>query len=219
MTKFNKYAIELDKIARAAFAEYQTAQERLSRAETQRKQYPMRQGAVTADYTAHSARAQADYAEAVAEVERVRRKMQEGEYQQQIANLRADLAAKVRDTYSVDPAQIDEKTLALLQSGIMGVSDFERLMNQAVNEGNITMLRLACKYAGDAADKRVANTMYGNDDISKQLRALSMTGDRYNGSAIMEGFDSLSFIFNRCASNPPMITEWETMTAEIVERF
>lgn len=219
MTKFNKYASELDKIARAAFAEYQTAQERLSRAETQRKQYPMRQGAVTADYTAHSARAQADYAEAVAEVERVRRKMQEGEYQQQIANLRADLAAKVRDTYSVDPAQIDEKTLALLQSGIMGVSDFERLMNHAVNEGNITMLRLACKYAGDAADKRVANTMYGNDDISKQLRALSMTGDQYTGSAIIEGFDSLSYTFNRCAYNPFMISAWDEMTAGMVERF
>jgi hypothetical protein len=79
MSEFNNYARKMDEIARAAFDEYSKAADRERRAEDARRQYPQRQGVVSADYAATSARAQADYLEAVQGREAVRRKMDEGD--------------------------------------------------------------------------------------------------------------------------------------------
>ena len=105
MSSFNEYARKLDEIARAAFKESKSAAARLERATAARKHHM--------DEVA-AARAKAEYMEAEQAVRDVRRKMDEGEYRQQINATRKELAAAVDEAFKVKPEQIDGSALELL---------------------------------------------------------------------------------------------------------
>lgn len=220
MSEFNKYARKMDEIARAAFDEYGKAADRERRAEDARRQHPQRQGVVSADYAATSARAQADYLEAVQGREAVRRKMDEGEYRQQINALRKELAAAVDEAFRVDPAQIDSATLELLKSGICTPDEYGALLNKAAAAGNVTMARLIGKYAEDAATAaQTAAGGYMGDPTATALRAVTYQARSYNGKQWLEAFDYMTDVYNRAIRNPGMIDAWDGLTAEAVEKF
>ena len=218
MSKFNPYARKLDEIAQQAFKEYTEAAARLRTAENDRRAYPAR-GALSADHAARAARAEADFAEATAELDRVRRSMAEGEYRQKIKELRTALAAELTDAYSADPAQIDTKALELLKSGIMDATDYNKMLRTALAAENYTMARLVGKYADNAAAARESDVMHGNDRTAQELRAIAIESRKHTGSNYLEAFDFMADTFNRCTDNPPMIESWGELTAQTVERF
>ena len=65
MSKFNTYIRQINDIAAEAFKEYTAAQDAYKSAESKKNAYPRKIG-LGADYTAKSARYEADYAEAAA---------------------------------------------------------------------------------------------------------------------------------------------------------
>ena len=219
MSDFSTYFHCADETARKAFKEYSTAIERMKEAETRRKQYPQRFGVVEAEYGAKSARAEADYREAVQKVDEIRLAMTEGEYAREMAEHRAALAEAVRDAFTANPEDIDERSLELLKSGILSATEFESLMHKAVDAENHTMVRIIGRYAESAAAARVDDPMTGNDDEARQLRAIGMASKGYDGRNILDSFDSLTAIYSMCAKNPSMVSSWDELTSPVIASF
>lgn len=218
MSKFNEYARKLDAIANAAFKESKDAAAALERAERAKRQNTQRAGAVSADYAAASARAQADYFDAIHRQNDVRNKMDDGEYRQQIKKLRGDLEAAVNAAYQVQPNQIDANALELLKSGIMTADEYKTMLEKAVSNGNATMVRLIGKYA-DSAAASVTGEKGFDDSGATALRYVSDLAKGCNGSAVLEKFDFMVDVYNRAINNPGMIEEWDNLTGETVETF
>ena len=72
MSKLNTYIRQINDIAAEAFKEYTAAQDAYKSAESKKNAFPRKNG-LGADYTAKSARYEADYAEAAAAFEKFRR--------------------------------------------------------------------------------------------------------------------------------------------------
>jgi hypothetical protein len=211
MSKFRRFGIRADQIARDAFERYESAAQALRRAEDARRACPERVGMVDADYAAKAARAAADVSEANYRVHQARLNLEQAE--REIANIRAELAAAVASEFAANPAQVDAATMELLKSGICGPSDFASMMQEAQRNGNHTMMRLIAKYAGDAAEDRKSNTLIGNDTDAMRLTAIAEKGTENDGTAVMECFDTLMDICRMTVRNPSMIPNWGELTA------
>ena len=219
MSNYKDHARRLSETVREAFEDYQAAIDRQRQAEARRKEYPLRGGAVSADYAASSARAAADYAEATAELERTRRDMVEGKYRQQIKDTRKALAAEITADYTADPEKIDAKALELLKSGVMTSTDYAAMLRKALESGNHTMTRLVTKFAGDAAAARDENPMTAGDPETTALRSVAIQGGQHTGKEYLEGFDFMVDVFNRCIDNPAMIGSWDDLTGHTMKAF
>ena len=216
MSKFNSYARKVDEIAKAAFEDYRKAEQAYKKAEEQTRQYPQRYGIVDAQYTAKSARAQADFLEAKEAMKAVKTAL-EG-HKSEIAALRKELVSELDDHYAADPAALDSATLELLKSGVLKANEYGKLMDKAQSDGNYTMARMIAKYAGDAAEQR--GSKYGqNDEQARTLRAISYMAGQNNGSDTLQAFDLLSEVYSRSVNNPAMIDAWGELTANAVENM
>lgn len=71
-------------------------------------------------------------------------------YDNSVKTITEELKAEVAKNSNVDPESVDNAALALLQSGVMGISDFAAMRSKY--DGNNTMLRLLSRYAEAAAD-------------------------------------------------------------------
>lgn len=216
MSKFNYIARKVDEIAREAFSEYVAAAERLKAAEAKKKEYPQRRGLVDAAYMAKSTRAEADVLEAKEAIKAAKKRLES--HADDLAALRRELAAQLDDAYSVDPAQLDGATLELLKSGILTANEYSKLLHEAQEKGNVTMIRLIGKYAADAADELTAK--YGqSDSTARALRLVSHESRKNSSSEYLKAFDYVADVYNRAVNNPGMIDHWEQLTAETVENF
>lgn len=215
MSKFSKYGIRVDQIAREAFSAYRKAENALKDAEAKRKEYPVRYGVVSTEYAAKAARAEADYQEARGAVETARRALTEKA--REFSTIRKELSEAVGAEYAASPESIDSNALELLKSGIFDSTDMTRMYNKYVADGNYTMARLVSKYAGDAAEQRMNDGYHGNDKECQTLRYLSTLGNQHKGSSHVESFDALKEIYDRCIVNPILMDSWEDFTAPIIE--
>ena len=200
---------KVDEIAREAFSEYVAAAERLKAAEAKKKEYPQRRGLVDAAYMAKSTRAEADVLEAKEAIKAAKKRLE---------SHADDLAAQLGDAYSVDPAQLDGATLELLKSGILTANEYSKLLHEAQEKGNVTMIRLIGKYAADAADELTAK--YGqSDSTARALRLVSHESRQSSGDELLKTFDYLGDVYGRSISNPAMINHWGELTAAAIENF
>ena len=88
----------------------------------------------------------------------------------------------------------------------------------AQSDGNHTMARLIAKYANDTATAR--GERYGdNDQTARELRAISYTAERNDGSETLQAFDVMTEAFRRAVDNPAMIDAWDEITSSIVENM
>lgn len=216
MSKFNYIARKVDEIAREAFSEYVAAAERLKAAEAKKKEYPQRRGLVDAAYMAKSTRAEADVLEAKEAIKAAKKRLES--HADDLAALRRELATQLDDAYSVDPAQLDGATLELLKSGILTANEYSKLLHEAQEKGNVTMIRLIGKYAADAADELTAK--YGqSDSTARALRLVSHESRQSSGDELLKTFDYLGDVYGRSISNPAMINHWGELTAAAIENF
>lgn len=210
MSRFSKYATAVDNAAKQAFKRYREAAKVLSWAEQTRNATPRKSGA-SAEDNARAAKAEAVYLEAVQDVKKAQRGILAAV--EQLAPLRAKLAADLEAAYSVDPAQVDGNALELLKSGVMRPHEYERLYNEAAKGGNITMCRLVGKYADSAAGE------LGTSPESAKLRVLSDRAKSLDGSDHLAAFDYLTDCLRRCSDNPGMIDHWEELTENTINAF
>ena len=216
MSKFNKYARQIDEMAKTSFEEYLKTKEALAKATEKAREYPLRPGC-TAEYNAKSARAQADLVEAQTAEKAARRALQNNSAK--IKTLREELVKELNDTFVVDPAAVDNNALELLKSGMLKSNDYASLAKKAQADGNYTMIRMIAKYAGDAAKAEAAQHGETNNPVATELRRISYMGDVYNGNEHLQAFDSLAEVYSRTANNTAMIKNWNELTAQTVENF
>lgn len=220
MSKFNAYAQRVDELARKAFAEYSKATDALKAAEGQYQKYSRSSGNVTAEFVTKQARAKADFVEAQAALDKVRRDM-DG-YNDTVSAIRRELAAAVDAAFIVDPRQVDAAAVELLKSGICRAADYEKLLHDAHKSDNSTMIRMIASYATQAADslkEKDGRISYDRHEEFSRLNAVGQRGAGYTSRAKLQEFDMLADAFRRTMKNPSMIGSWDMLTANIIENF
>ena len=214
MSRFNEYARKADAYAKAVFEEHAAAESKLKAAESKRNAYPRKNG-MGYEYAAKSARFEAEYQEAKAEYEKLRREMRDYK-----ANgfkpIRSELEKALADAFAANPEHLDAATIELLKSGIMSADEYNRLMSKATADNNPTMVRVIAKYAKDRADQADADR---NTDAARAFRAVAYNGNSVNGNAYLETFDVMTSCFNRCMNNTALMSHWDELNGEIVENF
>lgn len=134
MGAFNEFVTRADALADETFTEYTVTKRRLEAAERKKAETPVKSGLVSAEYAVRAARAEADFLTAKEKFEAVKRGLPEKS--REMAAIRADFVAAVDSHFAADPAKLDKATLALLDSGILRPSEFERLMANAEKDEN-----------------------------------------------------------------------------------
>lgn len=216
MSKFNTYARRLDNIARETFADFRAVEATYRAAEKNRRAIPQKEGIVSAEYVAKSARVHADFIEAEAAYRKGKRTLEER--MDELQSIRGELAQAVENEFSADPTKLDMATLELLKSGIMSEDEIVRLAHSAMNENNATMARLIGKYAKERADAMKSDS--GRDEPAAQsLRVVAAECQQYNGSAWLDAFDYLTDVYRRTVRTPSLIDRWDEMTAQTIENF
>lgn len=216
MSKFYRYAEELNEIAKAAFDMYNKAEAACNKAKAEYEGFARGRNMSDPKNIAKYARLQADYYEAQDALRKA--KMEFADTGNRFNSMRVELAAALDEAYGVDPAALDNNTLELLKSGIMNGREYTKLLHEAMNKTNPTMVRMIGKYAADEAKAR-AEKNGQSDPEAKAMRLVSAESRNYTGGDRLEAFDNMIDLFNRCAKNPRMIDHWERFTAEIVENF
>ena len=217
MSKYNKYAVEFDKIAREAFAEIKEANSRLAAAEQKTKAFPQR-NAANADYSAKSAQAQADYFSALQNKNEVLQKVSDGEYTRRIRNLKEELEKAIAESNQVKPEQVDPNALELLKSGVMNAEEYAAMLEKAIASDNVTMARLVGKYA-ETASQGIAGKYGITDPVAASLRRVAMQAKQNDGKKWIEAFEYMEDVYNRAIRNPYMMCQWDELTAQAVENF
>ena len=214
MSKFNKYGKKVDVLARSAFEEFLEAEAKFKAADASRKKHPQG-GYSTAEAAAKSARVHADFLKAKADLEAARKAL--SAHSEEIGQLRRTLEEEVESYYAADPSAVDANTIALLQSGILSASEYNRLLENAKGSGNFTMGRLIAKSAGDAAEE-VARKYGDNNPEARELRRVSYNNSD-GGADTMARFDYLANVFSRTCNNPNMIGDWGDLTEHIIDEM
>lgn len=201
MTKFNTYARRLDNTAKEFFKEYTEAHAKLDGAKMARR---LAQGAV------EQTRRNADLLEAQEAFDATMLNWADrGE--RALQDLRGELADAIATAFAVNPADVDQNVVTLLNSGICTSADFERLLKDA---GSSTMQRLILSHI-----EKTATSPDTDPAERRDLNALLHDGRGSMGGAVLENFDALGDVLHRCLRNPSMIPRWDDLTADAVENF
>lgn len=211
MSEFNHYIRQINDIAAEAFKEYTAVETAYKNAENKKNAFPRRNG-LGADYAAKSARAEADYAEALAAYDKFRKNGFYG-YRQRMNEVRKEFVAAVESHFTADPAALDMATLELLKSGILKPAEYNRLMDKAINDNNHTMARMIGQHAKAAAENA------GDRDTATALRSVSYKSNGMNGSNYVEAFDFVTGLYDRCSRNPALYSKWDELAGEVIEKF
>ena len=214
MSRFNEYARKADAYAKAVFEEHAAAESKLKAAESKRNAYPRKNG-LGYEYDAKSARYEAEYQEAKAEYEKLRREMRDYKADG-FKPIRKELEKAISDAFAANPEHLDAATLELLKSGIMSADEYNRLMSKATADNNPTMVRVIAKYAKDRADQADADR---NTDTARAFRAVAYQGNSANVNSYLEAFDAMTSCFSRCMKNTALMSHWDELCGEIVDKF
>lgn len=214
MSRFNEYARKADAYAKAVFEEYAAAERKLQAAESKRDAYPRKNG-LGYEYDAKAARYEAEYVEAKAEYEKLRRDMRDNKVNG-LQPIRSELERAVADAFAANPEHLDAATLELLKSGILSADEHNRLIDKATADNNPTMVRLIAKHAKDRAAQADEDR---NPDTARAFRAVAYKGNSVNGNSYLEAFDVMTSCFNRCMKNTALMSHWDELNGEIVENF
>ena len=214
MSKFNKYAREVDSYIKEIFREYIEIENKYETAKNKFNNTKKPAYVSDASEIAKYARIKADYEEAKADYEKMRREMfSKGE---KLKAIKSELEKSIAESFAVKPEQLDNATLELLKSEIMTASEYDRLIDRAIREDNATMVKLISKYAKERADKEEANR---NTESARIFRVVAYKGNSTSGKEYLDSFDTMTDCFNRCMRNPSLFKEWDNLMGGIVERF
>ena len=219
MSKFNDYARRLDTLARENFQKYTNAKEEYERACDKLEQYPQRYGNVDHEYERKRLLAMSAHAEAKAVFDVV--KQEYADTVREVEKIRAELVNAIEEDHIVDPAQLDNATVELLKSGILKPADYVKIMDEAKNSENHTMIRLITKYAEDAS-KALENSGMEQSKYFESRACLNnviTAGKTDDGREYLEAFDVIADTYRRTVNNPGMIRYWDQLTARYIEDF
>ena len=209
MADFKQFAVEVSELAVATREELQTIESEYAAAAEEKKKFPPKVGE-SAAYLAQSAEAEARFIKADKAHQDAKRRIPQ-EVERKLSSIRAGLAEVVEREFSAKPADIDEKTIALLRTGVLTPREYKTLLNDATETRNYTMTRVI----SDAAWKE-AGTLPTEDPMARELREVTSIAKRYTGGAYLQNLDVLADVMRRGLKNPYMLKNWERLTEEII---
>lgn len=221
MSKYNKFAKNLDAAFKTARDEYAAAYAKYEQAERAAMDAQHRAPDDTAiSYELRKAKAEAARVEQKAAFDEVCKRVWP-DFNRKRAELRADLEKAIAADSIVDPAALDNNAVYLMDSGTMTAADYAAFAEKY--DGNSTMLKLVAARAHAAAESAEP----------KERAALNQVySDCKDGNgAIMRLWDDISHVANRCSGqryegcndSPAVIVEmgekWEELSANVIENF
>ncbi len=212
MSKYNRFAKDLDVAFRAARQEYAEAWSKFQAAKDARGQGDaMQRQRAELKYQ----QAELDFKEAEARIW--------PEFSRRRSELRSQLEREVRGDGLANPDAVDLNGLKLLESGALSVDDYYSFL--ARYDDNPTMIRFVAKYAKDAADA-MDSTQAKDRGALYHLAHVCRDGQ----TSVLRNWDELSTIVNYCSGqsrqrrDTPTHTVnmgklWEKLAGEAVENF
>ena len=145
-----------------------------------------------------------------------------GEFDRKAAAIRKELEEEIRKNSIVSPESVDNNALELMKAGAMTADDYESFSERFAD--NPTMLKLVRRYAEEAAK--------GAADRRDSAR-LNMVAHRCMTPKEMDAFDNLHTVANYCSGrghsgnrndgSPEFVVsmgkQWEELSANTVENF
>ncbi len=223
MSRYNKYAREIDiafRTARDEYAEAYSSLEQARQADTDAKAW--RPNDTAEDKQLRTATAALCLSKADAEFKIADRRIWPV-FDMKCKELRKELEKAVQKDGLANPDAIDTNALELLKSGVLTVNDYYSLAERY--DGNSTMLKLLSKYALDAADS--------TDDV-KEAAVLRMLSDncKTGAGAVLRAWNELEGLSNYCSgrggsrnavTSPDMVVSmgkwWEELAGQAIENF
>jgi hypothetical protein len=220
---FNEYAQELNKIAVGYLTAQATAAVNYEDAERSYYKYKRPNGVwhnPDPEAVVLAAKSELEYNRAKEEWNR----MKNGSYDEtkrNIAKVRANLEEALAVHYTPNPASVDPNLLAILDSGMLKVDEYERLYEKMAKEDNETMVRLIGAAAGEAAaDMGDAEHLTQEERRQRgRLLAIKEAAKRGKSENYLAAFDEIVEAFNIFARSPAMYSRWDSMVGEKVKNF
>lgn len=212
MSKYNRYAKDLDSAFRAARQEYAEAWSKFQAAKDARGQGDAMQ----------RQRAELKYQQAELDFKEEETRIWP-EFNRRRAELRSQLERELRGDNVANPDEIDPNGMELLKSGILSTDDFYSLVEKY--DDNPTMLRFVARYAKEAADN-MDKTQANDRGALYQLYQVCSQGQ----GRTMRAWDDLSRIADYCSGQTrdrrdtpthtiSMGKRWEQLAGESVVNF
>lgn len=210
MSKYNVYARDLDDTMKALQAAYAEKREMLARLRNWQpgETDPVKLEAEKLHHKAELMTAEEDM--------KAFEKSLDSQIRGKIKALRSALESTVSREFMANPAQIDNNTMTLLNSGILSSYEYANLYNEASAKGNHTMMRII---GASAAERAKAADAAKDHNGSEAFNAIYQASKSVNGDSILAGFDKFADPATRCIRTPAMLDQWERMTADAVENF
>ena len=213
MSKYNRYAKDLDAAFRAARKEYAEAWDKLQEASNACR--------VAGGDTMEQRRAELQYQQAELDFKEAEARIWP-EFNRRRSELRSQLEREVRGDNAANPDAIDPNGMELLKGGILSADDFYRLAEKY--DDNPTMLRFVAKYAKEAADD-MDSTQAKERGVLYYLANICGDGQ---GEAL-RAWDELSHVVDYCSGQVHRETTtqhridmgnwWEQLSSDAVEQF
>ena len=234
MTKFNRFAKQLDKVVKSYRSRYykaseavKQAQETLKKAEEENR-HPLKRETlvqkIDRERMLFESRSNAEMANA--EFEQIR-----GERFSVMATaekLRAELAEEINKVYCANPSAIDPATMTLLSSGILTAQEYKTLSDSAISSENWTMSRLIAEHAKQALESNERHYGWTHPD-NTTLRNVINRASINDGRQILADYDALKdcvrYAFGDPSGvthrneNPEVMARWEEITGQTIEEF
>lgn len=222
MSRFNSFAVEVDTAIKAYFERYRGAKAKVIDLEGKVEKAAM-DHSLEGQY--RLAKLKVDLSAAQDAFSAVKRENKE--ILREINKTRANLEIEADKVFCVDPSKIDDKTMKLLEIGIMTVADFEALAVNAAAVENYTMLRIL----GHAADEAAEGYYKGNRTAVQRLSVVSDLADRYTTGAVLHSFDEIvsvakiavgdpdAYSKERSEPNEYFFDHWDEVAGAAIEDF
>ncbi len=213
MSRFNKYAKELESITFDAVKKLKDAEEKERKTQEALDMHPERRGFVDASYDIEYQRRKLAHDEAKEELRTLRATVPE-ELRRATKDIRARLKADADYYLAVDPKQLQPEVMSFLESGMLSVNDYSKLMKVAISDNNVTMIRMIA----DRAKKAAAT---GSDRERIPLLSIADEASIYTTEAYLAAFDSISSVSESCMHNTRLADHWNTDLGinKVVEDF
>lgn len=146
-----------------------------------------------------------------------RKKRAEGslldETKNRIKVLRERLENALAAYFLPNPAAVDSGLMAIIDSGMLSVSEYTKLFEQMVREDNVTMARLVSAAAREAAENETDPVKRG------RLTVVAEAGKGLNADMYLKKFDTLVDMFSVCSRNGNMVSAWMAYAGKHIADF
>lgn len=132
-----------------------------------------------------------------------------------------ELQEAIHKSYGALPEQVDQSTIALIQSGILDAAETSGLFRRFEAENNVAMMRIVGKYASERAEK--------TDNLQQRGVFLSVAQDAADSKgATLKSWDSLCDFAAQCLGrrddigtiNPSAAASmWEESAGPVIDAF